>query len=127
MLRESAYNGRRADAVIVTKCPKLLDQAERNYFKMGLKPYLKSRTPIFFSQYKYAEPRPLFNNLTCPNHKNIILMTGIAQTNALLQDLKSRNFSIQKHFKFRDHTHYNFAKLERLRTYYKHALRLSIF
>lgn len=118
MLRESTYNGRRADAVIVTKCPKSLNQIEKKYFKEHLKPYLKPQTPIFFSRYKYEEPRPLFENTSCPKHKNIILITGIAQVDALLEHLDNANFSIQKHFKFRDHTNYNLAKLERIKIYY---------
>ena len=118
MLRESKHNGRRADAVIVTKCPKILSQSEQNDFKMHLKPYLKAHTPVFFSLYKYNKPQSLFNNRSLPDHRNIILMTGIAQVNPLINHLKDLGFAIEKFFKFEDHVNYTVSRIQKLSNYY---------
>lgn len=87
-LREwrSAY--KRADIILVTKCPKNLTKVDASEFINGfsLLPYQK----IFFSYYQYRLPYHLFlqHTIHLTEVNNIILFTGIADTAYLENYLK---------------------------------------
>ena len=102
-LREPRKAAKRADIIIVTKCPSILTDTIRNYFKKNLIAYCNNKkTPIFFTTIKYASPKSLWSNNKTKFSKNIILLTGIADAEPLIQYI-NKNYKLIKHIAFKDH------------------------
>lgn len=94
-LREARSGAHRADAIVVTKCPKLSDAERKNYLKsLGI--YHK---PIFFSSIAYGTFQSV--GLTITQVKSILLVTGISST-ASLKSYLSENHLLEE-VKFGDH------------------------
>ncbi|MDD6552236.1 MAG: tetraacyldisaccharide 4'-kinase [Prevotellaceae bacterium] len=91
-LREPQEGKSRADIVIVTKCPKDLKPMEFRVLTkaMDLFPYQE----LFFTTLDYCPLQPVFGDpkATLPldslSGKNILLVTGIASTQQMVQDLR---------------------------------------
>lgn len=120
-LRESRRGAGRADAVIVSKCPSHLTPADKSNIASQIQRYTRSQTPIFFSTLVYQSPIPLFENHSIASAiqegSNIILLTGIAKSIALLAYLRAK-YKILKHFEFADHFTYEEAHLKEIISYY---------
>lgn len=83
-LRENRSGLRRADAVMITKCPENLSTEEKQEFlgKLRFKP-----ENVFFSTIRYGDPVPLFDaHWEKPDH--VILVTGIANPQPLKAHLE---------------------------------------
>ena len=115
-LREFRSETKRADIVIVTKCPENLTPNERHEFISRL--HLLQRQEIYFTRYEYGPPLPVFPNksgtpesLTYKDlHKSgtgIMLVTGIANPDPLKRFLKEIT-TIREEISFPDH--HNFEK-----------------
>lgn len=99
-LRESRKGKSRADVVIVTKCPEF-EKVNKEYFNHKMK--LNPNQNLFFSKIKYGQISPVLSHFEIDNEsKNIILVTGIANPNPLLNQLQ-KSHQILHHFKFSDH------------------------
>lgn len=101
-LREPHNGLRRADIVIVTKCPDSLSQRQQQTIKQKLK---FDTAKIFFSTFVYGAFTPVFHRsklLFRP--ENIFLITGIANPAPLLNHLTGYRIT---HFKYADH--YSFS------------------
>ena len=84
-LREFPRGSRRADVIIVTKCPLLISAEEKNKFKEKL--HLHGRQQLFFSMFRYGVLKPVFDDvikfpLTLGN-THVLLLTGIANPQPL--------------------------------------------
>ena len=116
-LRESRANARRADAVIVTKCPEDLSNAEIESIHQSISNYIRPSVPVFFTSTKYGTQEPVLNK----NYKfteKVILVTAIAEPGPLADHIR-RNFHLIKHFKFNDHHYFSVKELKRIITFYK--------
>ncbi|HEX8330052.1 MAG TPA: tetraacyldisaccharide 4'-kinase [Hymenobacter sp.] len=114
-LRESRRGASRADVVILTKCPVDLPAAAQAAAVERLRPYLRARTPVFFSAYAYGEPRaiaatseplvaaPSASLATPPGGAPALLLTGIAQPGPLREYLEGQGYAIRFHARFPDH------------------------
>ncbi len=121
-LREKPSEKKRADIIIITKSPENISTAERKIIFRDLKilPYQS----LYFTSLKYNNPLPVFHkvmdthktNITpfdwnSPeyNHTSILLITGIAQPDALKKYLQSQQGGTTnvEHFKFPDHHIYS--------------------
>lgn len=101
-LREWSSAHRRADVIIVTKCPSEMTNEQRQKMIPRLKP---GNRPVFFTRYTYVAPYFLFNNryrLNFSRDTRIILVTGIAGTRYLLDYLTSEVDEVYD-LAFRDH------------------------
>jgi len=96
-LRESRSGKKRADLILVTKCPELNDQEKKSIVER-IGPSEKQK--VFFSEIKYASLVP-FETSAKPT-ENYILVTGIANANPLVDHLNSKG-KILHHFKYNDH------------------------
>jgi tetraacyldisaccharide 4'-kinase len=94
-LREAKEGANRADAIIITKCPKLTEE-EREHHRKNYEAYQK---PLFFSSIEYGEFQSL--GLPIQEMKNILLVSGISSSTSL------KNHLMEKHhveeLKFGDH------------------------
>lgn len=108
-LREFRSGEKRADIVIVTKCPSDLPQKEKEYFQHKIK---LQKENVFFSTIHYSEWET-FSNLELPMEvKNIILVTGIANPKPLERHL-SDTFSL-KSVIFPDHHSFTQADIDNI-------------
>lgn len=109
-LRDNRKEARRADIIVVTKCPVDLSEASMNRIEKELQP--KSYQLVLFSYLHYN--RQLFGGeipLTLNDLKNkkITLVTGIANPQPLISYLHKEKVLIE-HLKFADH--HDFTDLE---------------
>jgi tetraacyldisaccharide 4'-kinase len=109
-LRESKTGARRADVVVVTKCPHTLLEEEMISIEKRIHHYTSK--PVFFTTIHYGEPTAVGSNSPRPE-KNIVLVTGLANADHLKFFL-SQNHTIVRHFEFEDHHHYTEADVKRM-------------
>jgi tetraacyldisaccharide 4'-kinase len=105
---KGAYH--RADIIVVTKCPKELEQDEAVKWreKLSLSPQQK----LAFTSISYGSSRPLFGKGIEPRSK-IILVSGIADPKPFEQHCKDK-FEVLKHFKFQDHHAFKASDIARI-------------
>lgn len=120
-LREPASGRYRADIVIVTKCPKQLKPMEHRAIakRLALYPFQK----LFFTTIDYQPLRPLFGNgkhsIDLWHHNescqqlNVLLISGIASPQQLIDDLKPLFKSLQP-ATFADHHQFSANDIEHL-------------
>jgi tetraacyldisaccharide 4'-kinase len=109
-LREWRHGYRRADIIIVTKCPGDLTEQQRQAMLYEIDPYPRQR--VYFSRYHYGVPYNLQRReLQRPLDLNtdVLLVSAIANTDYLLKYLGETSHSVQT-MEFEDH-HY-FAENE---------------
>lgn len=98
-LRESKSGLKRADLVVITKCPTFLSEEK----KLSLINSVQAihSIPVFFSRIRYKSPIG-FGSLKEMKSKKVLLVTGIARPEILENDLKS-TFEAVVTFSFSDH------------------------
>jgi tetraacyldisaccharide 4'-kinase len=102
-LRESSYGAKRADVVVVTKCPPGLSSEEMMVLEKGIRKY--SDKPVFFTTVRYGNITPLTGSQNTVADK-VVLVSGIAHA-APLAAFVSRNYTMVKHIEFADHHAYS--------------------
>ena len=101
-LREFARGKRRADVIVVTKCPIQLTEIIQTEIENKICPAISQK--LFFSRIKYGKLRSIWdkNELELKDLDKILLITGIANPKPLLNYLDEKNKEIS-HIKFPDH------------------------
>lgn len=107
-LREWKSGKKRADYIIVTKCPEKITEQDKRKVISSLK---FNESKIFFSSIKYGQLIP-FGKPIESELKNILLVTGIANYEPLLIELQKR-FKVET-ISFSDHHHFSFQDIERI-------------
>jgi|ETNmetMinimDraft_22_1059887.scaffolds.fasta_scaffold09048_3 tetraacyldisaccharide 4'-kinase len=112
-LRESHVGKKRADVVVVTKCPTDLSDDAITQFKEQLQ--LASHQALYFTSITYDDylkgtQRKLFSDFV---KKEFVLVTGIAQPKPLLMHLDQQG-AHYTHLSFADHHHFSFTDLEKI-------------
>ncbi len=114
-LREARRGAKRAHAIIVTKCPKELSKEEQQQIivKLNVLPNQK----LFFTAIEYNEELKGKKKLhiTDLKTKEVVLVTGIANPNPLLNYLKSKEISFL-HLKYPDHHHFSKEDIAKINT-----------
>lgn len=113
-LREWRYGYRRADVIIVTKCPPDLSAVQRQHLLQDIDAYSHQR--VFFSHYRYARPYDLLRpDLRRPLdlQTDVLLISAIASTDYLLQYLAAEVRSVQT-LEFEDHHFFDEGDLSNL-------------
>ncbi|WP_312079432.1 tetraacyldisaccharide 4'-kinase [Chryseobacterium sp.] len=118
-LRESRNGAKRADIIMVSKCPDELTEETKQYYISRIRPERGQK--VFFSSIGYDENvygREKIlpdNNL---NYYDILLITGIANPKPLLQHLSKFSQRV-KHLKFRDHHNFTDDDIKKIIAEYK--------
>ncbi len=107
-LREWKSGRKRADLLIVTKCPKNLSEIEKK--KIADKLTFNSEK-TFFSTIQYGNLIP-FGKPVDFNFKNVLLVTGIANYTPLLNELKKK-YQVES-ISFSDHHDFSLEDIERI-------------
>ncbi len=123
-LREFKSGAKRADILIVTKCPETLSPIEKRTLSRNINP--KPYQNLFFTSITYAEPCPLGQQVQkeqlvqqrqpaqIDSRSHILLLTGIANPQPLLDHIRKKTASIV-HLRYPDHHPYSIVELEALR------------
>jgi len=118
-LRESRYNIRRADIILITKTPESISPIQQRLFISRIEklPYQN----LYFTAIKYKKPVPVFDN--GPSAINLdwnsfadngaVLVTGIANPGPLEVHLK-KTFSKIIHLSFPDHHNFIQADMDKI-------------
>lgn len=106
-LRESKKGIKRADIIIITKCPSPITSEEKQSLIRDIKP--ESYQHIFFSSMKYKEIYPLLidRKIDTESETEVILVCGISNPKYIILEL-SKRFKNVYNRTFSDH--YNYKK-----------------
>ena len=109
-LREPMSGLNRADAIVITKCPKFDAFDAEQYAK----PYQKWQIPVFFSRYTYRALQPLGKIIH--DIQEVLIVSGIALPDQLNEAFAS-NIQI-RHKSYSDHHVYTAANLEEIHHFF---------
>lgn len=113
-LRESRNGAKRADVIVVTKCPNELSKSLELEYINEIKKY--SQAPVYFSEIKYDKP-VLGNESNKPFSNNVLLFSGLAN-NTPFTNYISENFSLLDEIYFEDHHQYTKRDLSKIEERY---------
>jgi len=111
-LREPKSGAKRADIVVITKCPENISLKKQEKITKQLK--LKPHQSVYFSYIKYADK--ITNEkeeLDFENLKNFTLITGIAKPQPLVIFLKEKDLNFS-HLNFPDHHNFSAKEIKEL-------------
>lgn len=108
-LREFRSGKNRADYIVVTKCPKTISEREKRVFTNKINPRKNQR--VFFSQILYKGVFKLSGEKVQELPKNILLITGIAKPQPILNYLNGKNV---KHLNYPDHYRFKARDIEKI-------------
>jgi tetraacyldisaccharide 4'-kinase len=124
-LREWRSSYKRADLLIVSKCPPILPKTARERLISALNPM--PWQSVFFSFYQYSTPyelsRPAIRQPLLPE-MNVLLISAIAGTSYLLDYLKSKTKLVTS-IEFADHHFFEEIDLEEIKRRFSGMPRLS--
>ncbi len=122
-LRDSKREARRADLIVVTKCPIDMSDEKGEVIIRKLKPNRNQK--VLFAHLGYADvvksesPAPITLNQL--RDRNVALVTGIANPKPFLDYLESKEIAF-KHYNYRDH--HNFTEKE-IASFKEHEIVLT--
>lgn len=115
-LREGRAAYKRADIILVTKCPETLSPTEKQSIRSEINPL--SHQTLFFSYYQYGRLYPVFDagkmiNLQEASSLTVLLVCGIANPQSITDFVKSHTQTMQTLF-FADHHPYSLQDLTQI-------------
>ena len=84
-LREARCGAKRADCIVITKCPESIEAAHKNRIRECMQKYSK---PIFFSSIEYGEL--ISFGAKRSSFETVLLVCGIAKPETLIIELRKR-------------------------------------
>ena len=103
-LRESRRGARRADAVVVTKCPDGLSEEEMQQMTGKILVHASPGVPVFFTGIRYGTPQPMHETKKMTD--KVILFSGLAD-GSLFEAYARKHFEVVSHITFADHHRYS--------------------
>ena len=110
-LRETRSGAKRADAIVVTKCPDDLADDQKKVIIKKIQKYSLPTTPIFFAQTQYGQPITFDNKPV--ELKKVKLIVGIASPLPFISFVKAK-YQVIDEIIYPDHHNYTRAELEGL-------------
>jgi len=114
LLREARINKNRANCIIITKCPENITEKKAN----EIQEKLNFNGEVYFSKYKYCDEIQPLNvsekSIKLKDIQNVLLVTGIANEQPIIDLLKLKDISINK-LSFRDHHKYTKRDIEKIK------------
>lgn len=115
-LRESRAGAKRANMIVVTKCPEKLPYSKQQQIHYDLKP--EPHQQVYFSTIAYATTMQGLSevkHLEYLEDKNFALVTGIANPKPMVEYLSSLKLKFE-HFSFPDHHNFSQTEIQKLDT-----------
>ena len=110
-LREAKVGVKRAQSVVVTKCPSFFDEQEELQITNRIRRYAGSEMPVYFSRIVYTKPK-LLSGGEKPLQK-VIGFAGLANSDLFETHLKD-NFELIEMVSFGDHYNYSTEDINKL-------------
>lgn len=114
-LRDARYAAKRADCIVITKCPESLGKKEQVAIQKKINP--KEHQIVLFAYLSY-ENEVVGIDSTIPlkalNNKKVSLVTGVADPKPLVSYLKASGISFE-HLAYKDHHFFTKSELEVLK------------
>ena len=113
-LRENISSAKRADMIVVTKCPDNLSQKDKLSFLESLNP--NDNQKVFFSSLTYMQKIKSDSeevDIDVLEDVDFILVTGIADSSYLVNFLKNKALKF-KHLKYSDHYNFNKSSIDKI-------------
>ena len=113
-LRENISSAKRADLIVVTKCPDNLSQKDKISFLESLNP--NDNQKVFFSSLTYMQKIKSDSeevDIDVLEDVDFILVTGIADSSYLVNFLKNKALTF-KHLKYSDHYNVNKSSIDKI-------------
>lgn len=105
-LRESRVGARRADAVIFSRCPRLISAEDKSYYTYEVQKYAGKSLPVFFTTLEYAAPVPLMGiRANLKYDDEVMLVAGLAETRSFEEFVQS-NYRVKLKKIYPDHYRY---------------------
>ena len=120
-LREPRLGKKRADILIVTKCPEKLSNEEQNQIKKRL----KVKCPVFFSKIDYSKQALSYKeqkDLSEIKKTKKIIITGIAKAKPFIDKIKTDNDTV---FSYPDHHNFTKSQIKKIKTLSKENLIIT--
>jgi tetraacyldisaccharide 4'-kinase len=114
-LREWRNAYRRADIIIVTKCPNDITNEERNEIITKINP--ETHQKVFFSKYSYGNPYNIYKpsqRITLNANIDLLLVSAIANTDYLSAYLEDIGCGIS-HIQYEDHHYFTEHELSQIK------------
>lgn len=111
-LREWRSSYKRADIIIVTKCPESLQDEERNKIVKEINPFPYQK--IYFSKFEYDYPYPIYDpryRIKLDNEIDVLLLSAIANTSYLKQYVGGKVKSVFP-VEYEDHHHFTKSDID---------------
>ena len=112
-LRERRKGARRADVVVVTKCPLTLSVTDQSGIADRIRPYVCPETPVFFAGLTYDAPVSFATGQSVTDLRAVVLVSGLANANPLEQYVR-QTYHLVRHERFADHYAYTRTTLAKL-------------
>lgn len=119
-LREWRSSYKRADIIIVTKCPEELSDKDRQSILQRIKPL--EHQDVYFTKYTYWHPYSIYDSskrIALDKSQDVVLLSAIADTRYLLSYLKKQVNAIH-HLNYEDHHDYSEDDINHLIKVYNH-------
>ncbi|MEL7004459.1 MAG: tetraacyldisaccharide 4'-kinase [Bacteroidota bacterium] len=117
-LRESRRGAKRADIIVVTKCPNGVDQNVINDYTQQIRNYSKT-AEIFFSSIEYDTPQPIYDKGQWQDE--VLLFSGIANDDRL-KEYVDKKYNLKEVIKFSDHQAYGNAEVKKIKDTFEKIL-----
>lgn len=113
-LRDDVDAAKRAEIIVVTKCPENLSEAESQQIIKKLKPL--SHQSVYFTSIEYSEPQHLFTNetISLSGCKKVLLISGVAQPEPFIKFVKQQCADVEL-MQFPDHHIFNMDDLDKIK------------
>jgi tetraacyldisaccharide 4'-kinase len=113
-MREPFSGRRRADVIIITKCPEILSADEQAAIVKRIKPF--DRQQVFFTSIAYQSLQDMDGksaDVSISDDTTVFLLTGIANANPLVQHLEKSTSHIIHH-NYPDHHRFSLKNISKL-------------
>lgn len=111
-LREPRSGAKRADIIVVTKCPEAISESEKAKISKDLK--IKPHQQLVFSSIRYAEKVvSTHSEMVLQSLPEFTLVTGIANAKPLVDFLKNKGLKFE-HIEYPDHYSFRINDIEEL-------------
>lgn len=115
-LREWRSDAKRADIILVTKCPEILSATEMEEIRLEVKK--RPDQQVFFSRYRYGNPYRMYGSgqrLVLHQNLDVLLVVAIAGTEYLLEYVQSKCNDVRM-LEYNDHhpfSNFDISDIER--------------
>ncbi|MEX2591889.1 MAG: tetraacyldisaccharide 4'-kinase [Anditalea sp.] len=116
-LREHNSGAKRADAIVVTKCPGTLENKTKEEYRRKIREISGDDCLIIFAELKYGIPYAVLESSKKISHQ-VILVSGIANSRVLKEEV-SKHYDLLETLEFPDHHKYSETDMTKIMALYK--------